>query len=633
MAAASTPLLAWIPGFTTWLTIWVVLAVATVVLVVLLRTRWREAKTWKKCALLSLWVHVLLACLAANVRIGVGGPGMGPGSGGPIRVAIVSVPPTVIAAEVSVGAAPETAPESVAEPEAESVEAKPEAEIAESPAPAAEPRPVETPAPKFVAPREDSVVIARDAAPALPTPDVALEPPALLPKPAPEPPPSEAAEDNASDDAVLVEAKRQADATSSEEKPPTEALADKGAASELPLEKVSTVNAGPSGTSVDPSAQPRSGVPALYANRFADHDALVSGGGGDPTTERAVRAALAWLAAAQERDGHWDPKRHGAGQERFVLGENRGAAGGQADTGITALALLAFMGAGHTHRDGPYADNVARGLDYLRRSQGPNGNLGGRAELFAHMYCHSMATFAVSEACAMTGDAKLRPVVTRAVEYSLAAQHPTDGGWRYRSGDTGDTSQLGWQLMALRSAELAGVEVPPATWTRVNHFLSNVERGAAGGLAAYRPEGPPSRAMTAEALFCRQLLTHRGNGALSPAAFDEARRAMLEERPGGVVVNFYYWYYATIALHRAQHETPAAAEAWKAWNDALTRALVGTQSGDGSWSSACLWGGYGGRVYTTSLAAMSLEVYYRYADDGVPPNVARRDEWERTPAR
>src|SRR5262249_21624592 len=155
----------------------------------------------------------------------------------------------------------------------------------------------------------------------------------------------------------------------------------------------------------------------------------------------------------------------------YVLGENRGGAGANADTGISGLALLALLGAGNTHMQGPYADNVARGLDYLRRSQGANGNLGGDAELFAHTYCHSMATFAVSEAYALTGDPKLRPIVERAVAYSLNAQHPTDGGWRYRTGDTGDTSQLGWQLMALKSAELGGVPIPANTWTRVGHFL------------------------------------------------------------------------------------------------------------------------------------------------------------------
>jgi hypothetical protein len=331
----------------------------------------------------------------------------------------------------------------------------------------------------------------------------------------------------------------------------------------------------------------------------------------------------------------WDPRRFGAGQETTaVLGQSRGSTGAKADTGISALALLAFLGAGHTHRDGAYADNVARGLEAIRRSQGADGNLAGDAEMFAHMYCHSMATFALSEACAITGDDRLRPVIRKAVAYSIAAQHPSDGGWRYKAGQTGDTSQLGWQLMALKSAQLAGVDVPAVTWTRVERFLRAVQRGPHHGLAAYRPEEAwPSRSMTAEALFCRQLMTRRRDGGLTAAAFDEARGSLLEELPGrGRQDNFYYWYYATIALHRADGASEASADAWRRWNEALTATLVGSQAEDGSWPPSCVWGGYGGRVYTTALGAMCLEVYYRYAPEA-DAGVARRDEWQSLPSR
>lgn len=632
MAAAPNALpLAWIPGVTTWLVVWLVLAVSTVAIVALMRTRWREVRPWKKCALLSLWVHVLLACMAINVRIGVGGAGagIGPGAGGPIRVAIVSVAPdTTDPDPVSVGAiASETASDAEVKADDEDVvEASPAAADANAElAPALEAKPEPAPA----AASTDAIVL-EAAAPPIPVADIAIEAPDLLPQPKPEPelsPDLPTAPKDVSPPAQV--------ATTSKESVEASPNASHGATTSETNTAKSGAPIGPAGALVDPDASPRAGVPAAYASRFADRDALVSGGGGNPTTERAVRAALAWLAAGQSEDGHWDPKRFGAGQERYVLGENRGAAGAKADTGITALALLAFMGAGHTHREGPYADNVARGLDYLRRKQGGNGNLGGDAEFFAHMYCHSMATFALAEACAITRDAKLKPIVERAVAYSLAAQHPTQGGWRYKANpgaDGGDTSQLGWQLMALKSAELAGVSIPAVTWTRVERFLRNVERGAAGGLAAYRPEGPPSRAMTAEALFCRQLITHRADGGLPRAALDEARKALLDEPPGGVVVNFYYWYYATAALHRAQRHSSAAAEAWQRWNEALTETLVTSQASDGSWSSACLWGGYGGRVYTTSIAAMCLEVYYRYADDEAEPrDVARRDQWQTVP--
>ncbi len=117
--------------------------------------------------------------------------------------------------------------------------------------------------------------------------------------------------------------------------------------------------------------------------------------------------------------------------------------------------------------------------------------------------------------------------------------------------------------------------------------------------------------MTAEALVCRQLL---GSGPRNPAA-NEAVRFILEELPvsdrqGGARMNFYFWYYATLALY------PRQDEAWDRWNAAMQNALVETQvtSGRdaGSWEPATVWGGYGGRVYTTALATLCLEVYYRY---------------------
>jgi hypothetical protein len=564
------------------------------------------------------------------VRIGAGisgGPGIGPGDGGPMRIAIAAV--DISALEAFAAELPKGEPDAepivaeVADPEP-AAEAQPETVSREAVAERAEPEHAPPPEPTPPAEVATIAIDAPTAAPTLPKPDLTLDAPDLLPQPKPKaeekPKVAEASDKPAEDEGDVEhsadEAKKQADASvATNSTPPTPAT-----------------HGVPTGEAASAAGAPRRSVPTPYANRFADREALVAGGGGNPATERAVRAALAWLAASQEADGHWNPKRFGAGQERYVMGEYRGGAGASADTGITALALLALLGSGHTHHEGAYADNVARGLDYLRRTQGANGNLAGQAELFAHTYCHSMATFAISEACAMTGDEKLKPIVQRAVAYSLALQHPAEGGWRYRPGDTGDMSQLGWQLMGLKSAELAGVAVPAVTWTRVERFVRSVERGAAGGLAAYRPENPPTRAMTAESLFCRQLLTRRRDGGLAPAALDEARRSLLEEPPGKLMINHYYWYYGTIALHRVKDVSPASLEAWQEWNDALTNTLVGTQSSDGSWPAACVWGGYGGRVYTTALGAMCLEVYYRYAPEG-DPGLARHDDWQTVPTR
>ena len=132
--------------------------------------------------------------------------------------------------------------------------------------------------------------------------------------------------------------------------------------------------------------------------------------------------------------------------------------------------------------------------------------------------------------------------------------------------------------------------------------------------------------MTAEALYCRLMLQEASGVNLAEAAAAEAATQLLATPPSTERMNLYYWYYATLALHHRQRNNEAAATAWRTWNDAMTAALTTTQVTDGndagSWNSNTVWGGYGGRVYTTAMAAMCLEVYYRYA-----PTAAREGNW------
>jgi hypothetical protein len=97
---------------------------------------------------------------------------------------------------------------------------------------------------------------------------------------------------------------------------------------------------------------------------------------------------------------------------------------------------------------------------------------------------------------------------------------------------------------------------------------------------------------------------------------EETAEYIRTEPPGTGKANLYYWYYATLLLHLRQHEGPKAREDWQFWNEALQRTLLASQHRtgplEGAWASDTVWGGYGGRVYTTALAAMCLETYYRY---------------------
>ena len=353
-----------------------------------------------------------------------------------------------------------------------------------------------------------------------------------------------------------------------------------------------------------------------FANRVgsAKQEALLRTGG-SLDTESAVALALRFLADAQRSDGSWDPIASGAGRERAPLGMNRGGAGRRADTAITGLALLTLIGAGNTHADGEYADHVYRGLSYLIRKQKPDGSLAGDAEVYAANYSHGMASLAMCEAAAITRDPSAVEAARRAMAHTIRMQHPSTGGWRYTPGDPGDLSQAGWQAMVLDAGHRAGIPADQASVSGVRRFLRSVRAGSGGGLACYRPGEAASRTMTAEALATRLLI-----GEQVPAAeLAEAERYLLLQPPGSGQDNYYYWYYATLALHQVQDE------AWQRWNQSLQTRLLATQRSDGSWPTTSVWGGYGGSVYTTSMAALCLETYYRHAIRTNQDRVASRE--------
>ncbi len=351
--------------------------------------------------------------------------------------------------------------------------------------------------------------------------------------------------------------------------------------------------------------------------------------GGTEASERAVEASLRWLALHQNPEGFWDADgfshmcpdgQQCTGRAGLVgidrEGIDRQFAGIKADTGVTGLAILAFLGAGYTHEEGQYADQIDRALSWLIRQQGPDGFLGGPATRYAKMYCHAIATYALAEALGMQTDPsmhqRLREPLTRAVAYIVDTQNRKDGGWRYLKGQRSDMSMFGWQLMALKSAEIAGIPIPQETRLLMIQFLKDRSLGKDGGLAAYRvllppfDPLPPTASMTAEALFCKQMLglTRKNPQSLEAVGF------LMDRLPSRQSEDIYYWYYGTLAMYQF------GGSEWRQWNSSLRDWLVADQrtSGHaaGSWDPRAPWGPYGGRVFSTALSTLSLEVYYRF---------------------
>lgn len=359
-----------------------------------------------------------------------------------------------------------------------------------------------------------------------------------------------------------------------------------------------------------------------YRTRFGAQKATaLREHGGSVETEAAVARGLAYLASVQNADGSWGRVR--ARHEKY----------GQVAVGKTGLCFLAFLGAGHTPGVGEHGDVAERALRFLVSVQdSASGHFGDGLS-----YSHGIATYALAECFALTGDERLRGPLEAAVARILAAQvargpQRVRGGWGYfdPSGPAHDAwpraSITAWQVMALESARLGGLAVPDAAFSAAREFLAGSWDPRLG---AFRYSHDPGRlnsgyatlpGSTPASLFALSLLGED----LSGSEHAQAWRFVLERAPSGYTwrgeeafveradANLYFWYYATLACFRM------GGVPWERWNAALKETLLSSQQPDGSWEALDLYArDYAGDrpgdlSYTTALCVLSLEVYYRY---------------------
>jgi hypothetical protein len=270
-------------------------------------------------------------------------------------------------------------------------------------------------------------------------------------------------------------------------------------------------------------------------------------------------------------------------------------------TAATAIVLLSFLGAGYTHQEGEYREVVRRGLYYLstRALTTPHGaNLQEGT-----MYAQGLAAIALCEAYAMTDDEALRPLAQSALDFIVYAQDAKGGGWRYTPGEPGDTTVSGWQLMALKSGQMARLDVPRSTVYMFRHFLDTVQ--AEDGSKYGYMDRSPRRATTAVGLLCRMYTGWpRNHPGLQ-------RGAVYLGNWGPAEQDIYYNYYATQVMRHY------GGTLWERWNEKMRDQLIDAQATTsheaGSWFFPGDRGAKeGGRIYCTAMAVMTLEVYYRY---------------------
>jgi hypothetical protein len=331
----------------------------------------------------------------------------------------------------------------------------------------------------------------------------------------------------------------------------------------------------------------------------ATREKMVKEGGGNTRSEAAVAAGLKWLSRHQANDGHW-------GLHDFhVAGHcNCAGPGTQNDPAGTGLGLLPFLAAGETHKgSGMYAKKVRDALTWIRNHQGADGSLGNG-------YAHPICTICLCEAYGLTADPDLRVPAQRAVNACVAWQE-NGGGFRYGPREAGDLSVTGWFIQALKSGQMAGLNVPGPTLGGINTYLDSVGTPS-GDKYRYQAGNDPTPTMTAVGLLSRQYM---GWGTKAPGLI-KGLDVLNAQPPGKGYRNIYYYYYATQVQHNM------GGDSWDKWNKDMRDMLVdgqdqGTTANKadqkGSWANdGDAWGSQMGRLGYTSLCLLTLEVYYRH---------------------
>ena len=337
-----------------------------------------------------------------------------------------------------------------------------------------------------------------------------------------------------------------------------------------------------------------------------------------PATEEAIELGLAYLAESQNPDGSWSLQGHG---EDVML---------RSDTAATGLCLLAFQGAGYTHRQHQYADTVSRGIKFLIDNQKTNGDLYKNENRLSDQnvafYSHGIASLAMCEAYGMTQDEELKEAAQACLNFIGKTQHNRLGGWRYTAQVSSDTSVSGWMMMALKSGELSGLDVPEGTYQGIDRWLDYAQQSAsrpdryrynpfAANTPAQRHGRKPTPTMTAVGMLMRMYSGWRRDHE----AMQSAAEYLLESPPQMGTERYprrdgYYWYYATQVMFHM------GGDYWERWNRFLNPLLLESQIKNGpmagSWDPLKpvedRWSVHGGRLYVTTMNLLNLEVYYRH---------------------
>ncbi|MEM9417771.1 MAG: prenyltransferase/squalene oxidase repeat-containing protein [Planctomycetota bacterium] len=295
-----------------------------------------------------------------------------------------------------------------------------------------------------------------------------------------------------------------------------------------------------------------------------------------PELRKSIDQGMAFLATRQANDGSF-------GQDRY--GKH---------VGITAIAGLAFMADGHLPNRGAYGPNVEAALNFVLSSATESGLIAADTS-HGPMYGHGYATLFLGEIYGMTGDARVREVLLKAVRLIVDTQNH-EGGWRYHPQPfDADISVTITQVMALRSARNAGLSVPKETIDRAITYVRQCQNPADGGFRYMLTAGGSAYPRSAAGVASLQYAGIYEDDAVTDGLQYLVRASRgLGAQGGGHY--FYGHYYAAQAMFLA------GGGYWSEWFPRMREELIDRQQNSGAWSSNH------GETYGTGMSLLILQI-------------------------
>lgn len=306
----------------------------------------------------------------------------------------------------------------------------------------------------------------------------------------------------------------------------------------------------------------------------------------DPKTIQAITRALDFLAREQSRQGYWE-----ASQQQYRIA-------------MTALAANALICEGSTTTRGKYAKQIQLAVDYLVSIADPKTGLIGYSQDYHYTYGHGFSMLFLSQVYGEEEDAarraKLKEVLTKAVEFSIMAQTER-GGWGYVSAKDGNGFDEGstciTQVQGLRACRNAGISVPKEVIEHAKKYIRDCTTPEGGVQYSIKGGGPrpPITAAAAAAMF---------NAGETESDHVKKLLQFCERNidPNKSTAQFFgHWHYTH--YYYAQVKYRSSTEEWNKYIDNIGPQILTKQSANGSWSE-----GYVGPVYTTAINATILQL-------------------------